>query len=164
MTSDIPLPEPVFEFDNEADVRPGGAQEPWRVLLVDDDLDVHQATVFAVGQHHFVGRPVSFLHAYSATQAKSILLSEKGLAFILLDVVMESHTAGLDLVDFIRQTAGLDHTRIVLRTGQPGYAPGSHTTLKRALINPALAGFRVHRKEVIGNFLANRLRVTACWF
>ncbi len=130
MTSDIPLPEPVFEFDNEADVRPGGAQEPWRVLLVDDDLDVHQATVFAVGQHHFVGRPVSFLHAYSATQAKSILLSEKGLAFILLDVVMESHTAGLDLVDFIRQTAGLDHTRIVLRTGQPGYAPELETLLR----------------------------------
>lgn len=131
MTSDIPLPEPVFEFDNEAEVRPsGGAQEPWRVLLVDDDVDVHQTTVFAVGAHHFVGRPVEFLHAYSAAQARDMLLSEKDLAFVLLDVVMESETAGLDLVGFIRQTAGLAQTRIVLRTGQPGYAPELETILR----------------------------------
>jgi diguanylate cyclase (GGDEF)-like protein len=133
MNSPMPqsAPEPEFEFASEADVRPQGvAQEPWRVLLVDDDPDVHQATVFAVGAHRFVGRPVEFLHAYNADQAREMLLVEKGLAFILLDVVMESDSAGLELVDFIRQTAGLAHTRIVLRTGQPGYAPELETILR----------------------------------
>ncbi|NVO06747.1 MAG: diguanylate phosphodiesterase, partial [Rhodoferax sp.] len=123
--------EPEFEFESEADVRPHGTtQEAWRVLLVDDDPDVHKATVFAVGAHRFAGRPVKFLHAYNAAQARDLLLVERGLAFILLDVVMESHSAGLELVDFIRQTAGHTHTRIVLRTGQPGYAPELETILR----------------------------------
>jgi diguanylate cyclase (GGDEF)-like protein len=102
----------------------------WRVLLVDDDPDVHQATVFAVGQHQLVGRSIEFLHAYSAAQARELLLSEKDLAIVILDVVMESETAGLDLVGHIRQIADLRNTRIVLRTGQPGYAPELDTILK----------------------------------
>jgi diguanylate cyclase (GGDEF)-like protein len=122
-------PDFVFEEESEAPVRPD-APAAWRVLLVDDDRDVHQATVFAVGNNHFVGRPVEFLHAYSAAEARLLLLREKDLAFILLDVVMESDSAGLELVDFIRQDAGLGNTRIVLRTGQPGYAPELATILR----------------------------------
>jgi diguanylate cyclase (GGDEF)-like protein len=119
----------VFEDETDAGSSPV-ARAVWRVLLVDDDTDVHQATVFAVGQRQFMGRPVEFLHAYSGAQAKDMLLRESDLAFVLLDVVMESDTAGLDLVAFIRQTAGLSKTRIVLRTGQPGYAPELDTILK----------------------------------
>jgi diguanylate cyclase (GGDEF)-like protein len=128
MTNAQALDESDFVFEQET--RGSGARAAWRVLLVDDDPDVHQATVFAVGQRQFVGRTVEFLHAYSAAQARDLLLREKDLAFILLDVVMESDTAGLDLVAFIRQNAGLSKTRIVLRTGQPGYAPELDTILK----------------------------------
>jgi hypothetical protein len=49
---------------------------------------------------------------------------------VLLDVVMETADAGLLLVDYIRRELGLSATRIVLRTGQPGYAP-EHETLAR---------------------------------
>jgi len=130
MKSDL-TPEPVFEFAQESgtDVAKG-AREPWRVLLVDDDADVHRATVFAIGDQVFSGRSIEFLHAYSAQEARTLLLRESNLAFILLDVVMESDQAGLDLVDFIRKDAGLTHTRIVLRTGQPGYAPELETILR----------------------------------
>jgi diguanylate cyclase (GGDEF)-like protein len=99
-------------------------------LLVDDDPDVHKATVFAVGAHQFSGHPVEFLHAYNSGEAKVIVMAEQRIAFILLDVVMETGTAGLELIDFIRQTAGLTRTRIVLRTGQPGYAPELETILR----------------------------------
>jgi diguanylate cyclase (GGDEF)-like protein len=120
----------IFEAEDDFAREHPGSVQSWRVLLVDDDPDVHQATRFAVGRNHFVGRPVEFLHAYSATEARSLLLREKDLAFVLLDVVMESDSAGLELVDFIRQDADLGSTRIVLRTGQPGYAPELDTIIK----------------------------------
>ncbi len=45
------------------------------------------------------------------------------MAVVLLDVVMESDGAGLDLVEYIRKELGNDTVRIILRTGQPGQAP-----------------------------------------
>ena len=42
---------------------------------------------------------------------------------VLLDVIMESDTAGLELVEFIRKDLKNETVRIILRTGQPGQAP-----------------------------------------
>jgi len=110
------------------------AQRQWRILVVDDDQDVHQATLFSLDNMQLFGRSLLFLHAHSAQQARQILLTETDLALVLLDVVMETAGAGLGLVDFIRNTANLKATRIVLRTGQPGYAP-EHETILRYDIN-----------------------------
>ncbi|MCA0187114.1 MAG: DUF3369 domain-containing protein, partial [Proteobacteria bacterium] len=106
----------------------GGMMAPsqagtWRVLVVDDDSEVHQATVFALNDAVICSRPVELLHANSAEAALDILRTTPEVAVILLDVVMETHDAGLDLVRRIRQELGLADTRIILRTGQPGYAP-----------------------------------------
>jgi diguanylate cyclase (GGDEF)-like protein len=68
-------------------------------------------------------RPLSFLHAYSAAEARQILKQESDIAVILLDVVMEQEDAGLKLVRFIREECRMTEVRIILRTGQPGYAP-----------------------------------------
>ncbi|OBS31447.1 hypothetical protein A9O67_01705 [Tepidimonas fonticaldi] len=106
----------------------------WRVLVVDDDPDVHAATDFALADTWLLGRPVELLHAHSAQQARALLAHERDLAVILLDVVMETPDAGLGLVDHIRRDLGMTATRIVLRTGQPGYAP-EHETLQRYDIN-----------------------------
>jgi diguanylate cyclase (GGDEF)-like protein len=99
---------------------PGGA---WRVMIVDDDADVHSTTTFALGSLEVHGRPLAFLHAYSAAQAMHLLAHEKDVAVVLLDVVMEEADAGLHLVRHIRETLGRHDLRIILRTGQPGYAP-----------------------------------------
>ncbi|MCB1640396.1 MAG: DUF3369 domain-containing protein, partial [Xanthomonadales bacterium] len=64
-----------------------------------------------------------FLHAYSADEARRLLREVDDIAVALLDVVMESDQAGLDLVHFIREELGNHFVRIVLRTGQPGQAP-----------------------------------------
>ena len=42
---------------------------------------------------------------------------------MLLDVIMETDDAGLDLVHYIRNTLKNETVRIILRTGQPGQAP-----------------------------------------
>jgi diguanylate cyclase len=95
----------------------------WRVMIVDDDQDVHSTTTFALGNLDMQGRPLEFVHAYSAAQARELLARERDIAVILLDVVMEQDDAGLHLVRHIRETLKLADVRIILRTGQPGYAP-----------------------------------------
>jgi len=100
---------------------------PWRVLIVDDDGDVHKATELAMQGLLVEGLPLSFLHATSAAEARQVLAHESDLAVVLLDVVMESEDAGLQLVRYIRDELCLNAVRIVLRTGQPGYAPEIET-------------------------------------
>ena len=96
---------------------------PWQILIADDDLTVHETTLLALGGVRIHGRPLAFLHAYSAAEAKRVIIDNPDLALILLDVVMETVDAGLQLVQVIRKELGLHQLRIVLRTGQPGYAP-----------------------------------------
>ena len=96
---------------------------PWVVLIVDDDPAVHQVTQLVMSGFEFAGRRLEFVNAYSAIEARSLLGSRQDVALILLDVVMESERAGLELVRFIREELGNRHVRIVLRTGQPGQAP-----------------------------------------
>ena len=45
------------------------------------------------------------------------------IAAVLLDVIMETDAAGLDLVEYIRNELKNETVRIILRTGQPGQAP-----------------------------------------
>ena len=95
----------------------------WRILIVDDDADVHRATEYALTDVNILGRPLKFLHAYSSLEAFDVLSEDSDIAVILLDVVMEKEDAGLIAVGVIRRDMGLTHPRIILRTGQPGYAP-----------------------------------------
>jgi len=95
--------------------------------VIDDEPDVHRATTFALAGVKILGRPLQFLHAYSASEAAHLLKTERDVAVVLLDVVMEREDAGLALVKTIRQELRLTETRIILRTGQPGYAPEIET-------------------------------------
>jgi signal transduction histidine kinase len=45
------------------------------------------------------------------------------IAAVLLDVIMETDVAGLELVEFIRNEIHNETVRVILRTGQPGQAP-----------------------------------------
>ena len=102
---------------------------PWLILIADDDHEVHAVTTVALADTIFNGRPLRFLHAYSAAGAQAILRTRHDIALILLDVVMESDDAGLQLVQHIREEIGNRRIRIVLRTGQPGQAPESDVVM-----------------------------------
>ncbi len=95
----------------------------WKVLLVDDEPSVHDVTCLALRSFEFAGRQLTFLHAYSATEAKIVLARESDIALALVDVVMESEHAGLDLIHWIRNEQKNTMIRLILRTGQPGQAP-----------------------------------------
>lgn len=113
----------VDEHGGDSAAGDGRALPPWRILIVDDDEDVHQSTVFALRETLVLGRHVEFLHAHSGAEAREILRQSENIALILLDVVMETDDAGLTLIGYIREELGLASVRIILRTGQPGYAP-----------------------------------------
>lgn len=99
----------------------------WRLMVIDDEPDVHRATTFALSGVKILGRKLEFIHAYSAQEAIELLCKEHDIAVVLLDVVMEREDAGLKLVKTIRQDFKLEELRIILRTGQPGYAPEIET-------------------------------------
>jgi len=111
--------------DNSAANRQG-----WKVLIVDDDAEVHTITELALRSLTFLGRPIEFLHAYSGIEARSVLAQSPDVSLILLDVVMETDDAGLRFVEHVRGEVGNTKVRIVLRTGQPGQAPEQDVILR----------------------------------
>lgn len=100
-------------------------RKPWKVLIVDDDDEVHKVTKLAMKSFNFMGRELDFISAYSGNEAKGILGDYDDIAVMLVDVVMETDDAGLKLVNYIRNEQNNTKSRIVLRTGQAGLAPES---------------------------------------
>ena len=101
----------------------GSPGDAWKVLLVDDEPDVHEITRIALKKFAYDGKSLDLTSAYSAKQARQILQTDPDFALAIIDVVMETEEAGLDLVRFIREEMKLDHIRLIIRTGQPGKAP-----------------------------------------
>ena len=121
-------------LDEEAEsFNSGLALHPWKILIADDDRNVHETTVLALNGIKIHDRPLEFLHAYSAKEAQTVLQDNPDVALILLDVVMETVDAGLKLVSLIRHELKLSNLRIVLRTGQPGYAPEQQVSHELAI-------------------------------
>ncbi|MBR9812974.1 DUF3369 domain-containing protein [bacterium] len=98
-------------------------EDAWTILIVDDDAEVHSVTELALDGLRFSGRPLKFIHAYSGAEGCKQLEAHPETALMLLDVVMETDHAGLDVVEHVRNTLDNSFIRIILRTGQPGQAP-----------------------------------------
>ncbi|WP_425403819.1 DUF3369 domain-containing protein [Hwanghaeella sp.] len=97
----------------------------WKVMLVDDEPDVHAVTRMALSGFTFNGKELEFISVYSGTDAKKAIAEHPDTAIMLLDVVMETEHAGLDVARYVREEAKNNFVRIILRTGQPGQAPES---------------------------------------
>jgi len=113
----------LLVFAEETDDRPQRPTRTWKVAVIDDDPAVHDGTRFALADYALDGQGLELLSARSAADGRDLVRAHPDLAVILLDVVMETESAGLELVEFIRRDLGNDLVRIVLRTGQPGQAP-----------------------------------------
>lgn len=96
---------------------------PWKVLIVDDDEEVHAVTKLVLSKFEWDGAPLQFISAYSAEEAEHYFYRHQDIAVALIDVVMETDDAGLRLIKKIRGQMGNKETRLILRTGQPGQAP-----------------------------------------
>ncbi|MCL2830910.1 MAG: DUF3369 domain-containing protein [Betaproteobacteria bacterium] len=105
-------------------------RKPWKIMIVDDEPEVHTITRLALSGFEFEGRPLQFISARSGAEAKALFSEHPDIAMVLLDVVMETEDAGLDVVRYIRDQINNRMTRIILRTGQPGQAPERRVVLE----------------------------------
>jgi signal transduction histidine kinase/CheY-like chemotaxis protein len=95
----------------------------WKIAVIDDDQAVHEGTRFALSDYTLNGQSLEILSAYSAAEGQVLMRRHPDIAAVLLDVIMETDAAGLDLVEYIRNEIKNETVRIILRTGQPGQAP-----------------------------------------
>ncbi|TAE74953.1 MAG: response regulator [Bacteroidetes bacterium] len=105
-------------------------KKTWKVMIADDEEEIHTVTKFALSDYQYKGSKIEFINAYTGKQAVDLLVQNPDVALILLDVVMENNDAGLQAVDKIRNELNNQFVRIVLRTGQPGQAPEEEVILK----------------------------------
>ncbi|MEA3288794.1 MAG: DUF3369 domain-containing protein [Campylobacterota bacterium] len=94
-----------------------------KVLIVDDEEEVHNITKTVLRNFSFENKNIVFHSAYNGKDAIEFLKEHPDTALVLLDVVMETDDAGLIVAKRIREELHNKHIRIVLRTGQPGSAP-----------------------------------------
>jgi len=125
-------------FEEEA-IKNGDAKLPtkhktWKILVVDDDAEIHAVTKLALNSMSAFDRPLEIISAMSALDAQQQLHDNPDTAIILLDVVMETDHAGLEFAEYIREELKNPLVRIILRTGQPGQAP-EHEVIARYDIN-----------------------------
>lgn len=117
------LDNDVFDLASDQHSDQIAANGSWQILVVDDDPGVFDATKLALTGKEFEGKSLHFIKASSAAEAREIVQQRNDIAIILLDVVMETDTAGLDFARWFREVHKEPLTRIILRTGQPGQAP-----------------------------------------
>lgn len=119
-------------FSNDKPTRPvaiakdspeKSANKPWKIMIIDDDEVVHQVTLMVLADYNFQGHSVEIIQGYSGESCRDLMKKHPDTAVLLLDVVMETDTAGLDTVKYIREVLNNHFVRIILRTGQPGQAP-----------------------------------------
>jgi CheY-like chemotaxis protein len=120
---------------------------PWKLLVVDDEPDIHQLTRTSLKGFRIGGRGLELLDAESAAQARVLLRRHPDIAVALVDVVMETEDAGLCLVQHIRQDLNLSMMRLLIRTGQPAVAPERYV-----IDNFDIDGAEIHVQAGIGAF------------
>ncbi|MBF0193956.1 MAG: response regulator [Magnetococcales bacterium] len=98
-------------------------QQSWKILIVDDDKDIHKLTKMVLRGMVFEDSALEFISAYSGQESLDILKANPDVAVILLDVVMETEHAGLEVVRYVREILKNIYVRIILRTGQTGKVP-----------------------------------------
>lgn len=96
---------------------------PWKILIVDDEEEVHRVTRLTLGGMRVHNRDIKLIHVYSGRESVEVMRQQPDIAMVLMDVVMEDDHAGLQAVQKIREELGNSDVRLILRTGQPGQAP-----------------------------------------
>lgn len=104
-------------------VTPVKVLTPYKVIIADDDLEMHSATKILLRDFVFEDRHLEFIDVFNGPDAMQAVEDHPDAAIILLDVVMDASDSGLKVVNYIRKTLKNKNIRIILRTGQPGEAP-----------------------------------------
>jgi diguanylate cyclase (GGDEF)-like protein len=137
-----------IDDSNDDDIFTEESGDTWKVLIVDDDPEIHSVTQLALSDLIVLDRRLEYLHAYSGQDACQLVEDNDDIVLVLLDVVMETDDAGLNVVKHIRNNLKRQDIRIVLRTGQPGYAP-EESVIKDYDINDYKTKTELTRRKLV---------------
>lgn len=108
---------------------PNELASPWKILIVDDEIGIHEMTKLALNNFTFKGKNLTFLSAYSVQDAKLITKTHSDIALIFLDVIMETDNDGLEVVEYTRKVLKNQRVSIVMRAGQSQTLPEDIVTM-----------------------------------
>ena len=121
----------TFKQSDSSEKTPGAqAAGRFKVIIADDEEEVHAVTRFVLKDFRYQGKGIEFLSAYSGEQAKQLLQEHPDASLILLDIIMEQDTSGLEVAEYIRKDLENELIRIIVRTGQPGAVPEEEVIAK----------------------------------
>ena len=157
--------ETLYVFDESENIPAAirNDEKPWKLLIVDDDNEIHNISELVLRDFVFEGRPLQLISAHSGSAAKALIAEHPDTAIMLLDVVMETDNAGLEVVRYVREVLKNSFVRIILRTGQPGQAPERSVVIDydindykekteltaQKLVTTIVSALRAHRDMVI---------------
>ena len=137
-----------IDDSDEDEILDDTVKASWKVLIVDDDPEIHSVTQLALSELLVLGKGLEYVNAYSSIEARQLIEQHPDIVLVLLDVVMETDDAGLRVVKHIRETLSRQDIRIVLRTGQPGYAP-EESVIKDYDINDYKTKTELTRRKLV---------------
>ncbi|MCP4137582.1 MAG: DUF3369 domain-containing protein [bacterium] len=115
--------ELIFSDEVDEDSSAEKSTKAWKIVIADDEEEIHNITKMVLSDYTFEGIGFEFISTYSGEETKTILEEHPDAVMILLDVVMETDDAGLQVAKYIREELKNTFVRIILRTGQPGKSP-----------------------------------------
>lgn len=84
----------------------------WKILIADDEEDVHILTKTVLKNFIYKDKSLEFISAYNSEQTLDILRNDEDIVLVLLDVIMESDDAGLQVVKKIRENLNNQYIQI----------------------------------------------------
>lgn len=123
MFSSVEDDELMFADEEEVSDVNADPKAFWKVLVVDDEKEVHRVTKLTLGDFNFEDKNLLLLTASNLEEAKKHIDEHNDIALILLDVIMEESDTGLKFVKYVREVKDNNSARIILRTGQAGFVP-----------------------------------------
>lgn len=90
----------------------------WKIMLVDDEVRVHEVTKKLLNNLKFAGKSLKLISAYSGEEAKGLMAEHPDTAIVLLDLAMETKDAGLRVAKYIREELKNKAVRICLQRSE----------------------------------------------
>lgn len=135
-------------------------RDKWNILVIDDDMEVHAMTKLALKNVKIFERELNLVHAYSGIDGIAYLKEMSRIDLILLDMVMETHDAGLEVARWLHEEDDIqDKPVVILRTGHPGLLT-TEDILKNRHFNGMIEKSNVTYHNLI-NLLTRMLRGVA---
>ncbi len=94
-----------------------------KILVADDEKDIHVLTKNVLRKFEYENKELEIISTYTGKETIEVLKENPDIVLVLLDVIMETDDAGLEVCKKIRNELNNHLIQIILRTGQASDIP-----------------------------------------